>query len=60
MASMGVGSLDPEPLLRLVRSAPMLNKILASICKAEGLPATGVKADLQSRISDSMFSKISV
>lgn len=56
MASMGSGHPDPDPLFRLVRSSPMLNKILAAICKAEGLPSAGVKADLQNRICDSEFS----
>lgn len=55
MASMGGGHLDPEPVLRLVKSTPMLNKILASICKAEGLPSAGVKAELQNRICESEF-----
>jgi hypothetical protein len=55
MASMGGGHLDPDPLFRLVRSSPMLNKILAAICKAEGLPSAGVKAELQTRICDSEF-----
>jgi hypothetical protein len=55
MASSGGAQLDPEPLLRLVRSAPMLNKVLTAICKAEGLPSGGVKAELQGRISDSKF-----
>lgn len=53
MASMGGGHLNAEPVLRLVKGAAMLNKILASICKAEGLPSAGVKAELQSRISES-------
>jgi hypothetical protein len=56
MASMGGGHLDPDPLFRLVKSSPMLNKILAAICKAEGLPYAGVKADLQNRICESEFS----
>ncbi len=56
MASMGGGHLNPDPLFRLVRGSPMLNKILAAICKAEGLPSAGVKAELQNRICDSEFS----
>lgn len=56
MASMGGGHLDPDPLYRLVKSSPMLNKILAAICKAEGLPSAGVKAELQNRICDSAYS----
>lgn len=56
MASMGGGHLDPDPLFCLVKSSPMLNKILAAICKAEGLPSAGVKAELQNRICDSEFS----
>jgi hypothetical protein len=55
MASMGGGHLDPEPVLRLVKSTPILNKILAAICKAEGLPSAGVKAELQNRICESEF-----
>jgi hypothetical protein len=58
MASMGDGHLDPEPLFRLVKGNHMLNKILAAICKAEGLPSAGVKAELQSRISESEFSSL--
>jgi hypothetical protein len=38
----------------------MLNKILAAICKAEGLPSAGVKAELQNRICDSEFSYLSM
>jgi hypothetical protein len=53
MASMGGGPLEPEPLLRLVKSGPMLLKVLTAICKAEGLQSTGIKATLQGRISDS-------
>jgi hypothetical protein len=57
MASMGGGPhLDPEPLIRLVRGQGMLNKYLAAICKQEGLPSGGVKADLQNRIIESMMS----
>jgi hypothetical protein len=55
MASMGGVRLDPEPALRLVRGPRMFNKQLISICKAEGLPYTGVKAELQSRICSSKF-----
>jgi E3 SUMO-protein ligase PIAS1 len=55
MASMGGGHLNPDPLYRLVKGSPMLNKILASICKAEGLASGGVKADLQQRICDSAY-----
>jgi E3 SUMO-protein ligase PIAS1 len=55
MASMGGGHLDPDPLFRLIKGSPMLNKILAAICKAEGLPSAGVKAELQNRICDSEF-----
>jgi hypothetical protein len=33
----------------------MFNKQLISICKAEGLPHAGVKAELQNRISGSKF-----
>lgn len=50
---MGVMQFDPEPALRLVRGARMFNKQLISVCKAEGLPSTGVKAELQSRICTS-------
>jgi len=59
MASMGGGLLDPDPLFRLVKSSPMLNKILAAICKAEGLASAGVKAELQNRICDSEYSSLS-
>ncbi|CZR58962.1 related to E3 SUMO-protein ligase pli1 [Phialocephala subalpina] len=52
MASMGGGYLDPEPLIRLVKSSGLLNKQLQSICTFEGLPKLGVKADLQSRITE--------
>jgi SAP domain len=55
MASMGGMQLDPEPALRLVRGSRMFNKQLISICKAEGLPHAGVKAELQNRISGSKF-----
>lgn len=53
MASMGGGYLDAEPLIRLVKSSGLLNKQLQSICTFEGLPKLGVKADLQSRITES-------
>ena len=50
MASMGGGQLDPEPLIRLVKSAGMVNRTLQDILNAEGQSKTGVKADLQQRI----------
>lgn len=48
----GGGYLDSEPLIRLVKSSGLLNKQLQSICTFEGLPKLGVKADLQSRITE--------
>jgi len=50
MASMGGGPLDPEPLIRLVKSVGMVNRLLQQILGAEGESKTGVKADLQQRI----------
>ena len=57
MASM-VGSLDPDPLVRRVKSSGMINKLLQNICTAEGISKAGVKAELQSRLIESRsFSK---
>ncbi|KAJ5033460.1 uncharacterized protein L3040_008575 [Drepanopeziza brunnea f. sp. 'multigermtubi'] len=50
MASMGGGSLDPEPLIRQVRLGGYVNRLLQSICGVEGISKVGVKAELQNRI----------
>ena len=55
MASMGGGQLDPEPLIRMVKNAGMVNRTLQEILNAEGQSKTGVKADLQERIISSRF-----
>ena len=51
-----VGSLDPDPLVRRVKSAGMINKLLQNICIAEGISKAGVKAELQSRLIESKTS----
>lgn len=56
MASTPGVPLDPEPYVRLVRNSGMLNRTLQTICIKEGLNKNGVKAELQQRIIDSMFS----
>lgn len=56
MASMGGADYEPQlrdAAIRTIRSAKFVNRTLQSICQAEGLPSTGVKAVLQSRICDS-------
>lgn len=55
MASMGGADYEPQlrdAAIRTIRSAKFVNRTLQSICQAEGLPSTGVKAVLQSRICD--------
>jgi hypothetical protein len=51
MASMGGYELDAS--IRKVKGAGMINRILQQICKSEGLPIYGVKAELQGKIIDS-------
>lgn len=54
MASMGGGPLDPEPLIRMLKSQRMLNKYLTAICKAEKIPCAGAtKLTMQQRIQQS-------
>lgn len=50
MASTAAGSLDAEPLVRIVKHSGMLNRTLQFICSEEGVNKNGVKADLQQRI----------
>ncbi|KAG0648284.1 E3 SUMO-transferase plil [Hyphodiscus hymeniophilus] len=45
-----VGSQEVDQLVRRVKGAGMVNKILHGICQAEGMSKVGVKADLQTRI----------
>lgn len=48
---MGGGSLDPEPLLRLLKSQRMLNKFLTAICHTENIKCSGAtKITMQQRI----------
>jgi hypothetical protein len=50
---MGGGPLDPEPLLRMLRSPRMLNKYLIAICKEMRVQYAGAtKAVMQQRIAD--------
>jgi hypothetical protein len=58
MASMGASPLDYEPvardiLIRQIKNGGYVNKLLQHICQAEGISASGVKAQLQNRIVDS-------
>lgn len=55
MASTAAGSLDAEPLVRVIKHSGMLNRTLQSICSEEGVNKNGVKADLQQRIIDRTF-----
>lgn len=41
-----------EDLVRHVRSNQLYNRQLSSICQVNGLKSTGVKADLQRRITE--------
>ncbi|KAK2628582.1 hypothetical protein QTJ16_001685 [Diplocarpon rosae] len=50
MASTGRGYLDPDPLIRIVKSGGYVNRLLQNICSGEGLKTFGVKAELQNRI----------
>ncbi|KFH42437.1 E3 SUMO-protein ligase-like protein [Hapsidospora chrysogenum ATCC 11550] len=43
---------DVEELVRQIRSPTFYNRQLSSICQVNGLKSTGVKADLQRRITD--------
>lgn len=56
MASMGASYLDPAPLIRTVKHGGYINKLLQNICVGEGLSKLGVKAELQNRIVESMYS----
>lgn len=47
--------LDPDPLIRIIRSGKFLNKTLIAICASEGLSKAGVKAEYQQRIIESML-----
>jgi hypothetical protein len=58
MASTAGGQLDPEPYVRIVRNAGMLNRTLQAICTNEGLNKNGVKAELQQRIIDRMYKRL--
>lgn len=50
--------MDPDPLIRIIRSGKFLNKTLISICNSEGLSKGGVKAELQGRIIDSTLRQL--
>lgn len=43
---------EMDALVREVRSASLYNRQLSSICQVNGLKSTGVKAELQRRITD--------
>lgn len=43
---------EMDSLMREVRSASLYNRQLSSICQVNGLKSTGVKAELQKRITD--------
>jgi hypothetical protein len=43
---------EMDSLVREVRSASLYNRQLSSICQVNGLKSTGVKAELQKRITD--------
>ena len=49
---------DVEELVRQIRSPTFYNRQLSSICQVNGLKSTGVKADLQRRITDRESSTI--
>lgn len=55
MTPLGGGSLDPDPVVRLIRNGKIVNRILTSICGQEDLSRMGVKADLQNRIIERLF-----
>lgn len=46
---------EMDALVREVRSASLYNRQLSSICQVNGLKSTGVKAELQGRITDRKF-----
>jgi E3 SUMO-protein ligase PIAS1 len=46
-----ISQADCDVLIRQVKSASLLNRQLSSICQVNGLKSTGIKADLQSRIT---------
>ena len=48
-----VGSSEVDQLVRRLKASGMVNRILQSICVAEGINKNGVKADLQARIIES-------
>ena len=50
---------DIEDLVRRVRSNGLYNRQLSTVCQVNGLKSTGVKADLQRRITDCKFASSS-
>lgn len=52
MPAVSVTIQEMDSLVREVRSASLYNRQLSSICQVNGLKSTGVKAELQRRITD--------
>lgn len=55
MPSSTIDKREMDDLLRRVRGPQLYNRQLSSICQVNGLKSTGVKADLQRRITDRKF-----
>ncbi|KAI1006763.1 hypothetical protein K3495_g1453 [Podosphaera aphanis] len=58
MNSTGEKNLDPEPVVRLVLNGKIVNRILASICAQESMSKFGVKAELQNRIIEKLYTHV--
>jgi hypothetical protein len=55
MAAVVGGPPDVEAIVRLARNQRTVVKTLSAVCRAEGLSASGLKAQLQDRIVNSKF-----
>jgi len=55
---MASSSMDQIAASLVARSRTLINKDLQRICKAEGLPSSGVKAQLQQRVTECMATHV--